>query len=98
MVKNVIMPALNAQENWGVLNRSKDEAVKSFMEVLDRFVNDLDVAMVNLNDSVQLSPCNIDLDQYKKPHEYVNAAHNPELVGQLESNLLLSPNKSSILK
>lgn len=84
MVKNVIAPALMAQENWGVLNRQKDEAVKSFMEVLDKFVTDLDVAMVNLNDSVQLHPCNLNLDEYKKPTEYANAAHNPEVVTGLE--------------
>ena len=54
------------------------------MEVLEKFVTDLDVAMVNLHDSVQLHPCHIDLDEYKKPTDYLNAAHNPEVVGALE--------------
>ncbi|KAJ3097005.1 Dynein heavy chain 5, axonemal [Phlyctochytrium planicorne] len=84
IVKHVVMPALKAQENWGVLNRQKDESVKSFMEVLERFVNDLDVAMVNLHDSVQLHPTQIDLDAYKKPSDYANAAHNPEVINALE--------------
>ncbi|KAI8831563.1 hypothetical protein BC829DRAFT_494479 [Chytridium lagenaria] len=84
MVKHVVMPALKAQENWGVLNRQKDESVKSFMEVLERFVNDLDVAVVNLHDSVQLHPTTIDLDAYKKPSDYANATHNPDVVNALE--------------
>lgn len=86
MVKNVILPALNAQENWGVLNRTKDESVRSFMEVMEKFVLDLDVAMVNLQDSVQLNPCNTDLEEYKKPTDYLNASHNPEVVASLEGN------------
>ncbi|KAI9325129.1 dynein heavy chain, N-terminal region 1-domain-containing protein [Obelidium mucronatum] len=85
-VKHVLMPALKAQENWGVLQRQKDESVKGFVEVLERFVNDLDVAMVNLSDSVKLNsvPSNVDLDAFKKPAEYGNAAHFPEVVNALE--------------
>jgi dynein heavy chain len=88
MVKNVILPALNAQENWGVLNRTKDESVRSFMEVLEKFVSDLDVAMVNLHDSVQLNPCNTDLEDYKKPTDYLTASYNPEVVASLEGDTL----------
>ncbi|KAI9314021.1 dynein heavy chain, N-terminal region 2-domain-containing protein, partial [Zopfochytrium polystomum] len=84
MVKHVLMPALKAQENWGVMQKSKDESVKLFMETLERFVNDLDVAMINLHDSVQLHTRSVDLDAFKKPSEYANAAHNPELVNDLE--------------
>ena len=84
MVKNVILPALNAQESWGVLTRTKDESVKSFMEVLEKFVTDLQVAMFNLQDSVQLNPCNTDLEEYKKPTDYLNVSHNPEVVASLE--------------
>ncbi|RKO93026.1 hypothetical protein BDK51DRAFT_27536, partial [Blyttiomyces helicus] len=84
MVRHVVMPALKAQDNWGVLTRHKDESVKAFMEVLEKFVNDLDVAMVNLSESVQLHPCTVDLDAYKKPSEYANAAHNPDVVNALE--------------
>jgi dynein heavy chain len=84
MVRHVIMPALNAQENWGVLNRQKDESIKGFMETLDKFVTDLDVALVNLHDSVQLHQCTIDLEAYKKPTDYANASHNPEVVAALE--------------
>lgn len=85
IVKHVVVPALSAQENWGVLQRKKDESIKQFMETLDRFVGDLDVAMVNLHDSVQLQPCTIDLEAYKKPSDYVNAAHEPEVVAGLEA-------------
>jgi dynein heavy chain, axonemal len=67
------------------LSSAKDESVKSFMEVLERFTEDLDVAMVNLQDSVKLSPCAVNLDSYKKPSEYANAAHDPTVVEGLES-------------
>ena len=89
MVKNLILPALNAQESWGVLTRTKDESVKSFMEVLEKFVSDLQVAMLNLQDSVQLNPCNTDLDEYKKPTDYLNVSHNPEVVSSLEGKFYL---------
>ncbi|KAJ1555489.1 Dynein heavy chain 8, axonemal, partial [Nowakowskiella sp. JEL0078] len=84
MVKHLVMPALKSQENWGVLVRNKDESVKDFIEVLERFVTDLDVAVVNLHDSVQLNVCSFDLESYKKPSDYANAIHNPELINQLE--------------
>ncbi|KAJ3258377.1 Dynein heavy chain 5, axonemal [Boothiomyces macroporosus] len=85
MVKHVIFPALAAQDTWGVLSKNKDESVKTFMEVLEKFTNDLDVAMVNLQDSVQLHKCTIDLDAYKKPSEYSNAAHDPEVINGIEA-------------
>ncbi|KAI8902513.1 dynein heavy chain and region D6 of dynein motor-domain-containing protein [Globomyces pollinis-pini] len=84
MVKHVVFPALAAQDTWGVLSRTKDESVKSFMETLEKFTVDLDVAMVNLQDSVQLHKCTIDLEAYKKPSEYGNAAHEPEVINDLE--------------
>jgi hypothetical protein len=67
-----------------VLPSKKDESVVKFMENLENFVTDLDVAMVNLRDSVQLSPCTVDLEAYKKPTDFVNATHNPEVMGALE--------------
>lgn len=92
MVKNVVFPALAAQviffltqDTWGVLSRTNNDSVKSFMEVLEKFTVDLDVAMVNLQDSVQLTGCIIDLDAYKKPSEYGNAAHDPDVTSGLES-------------
>lgn len=91
MVKHVVFPALAAQvffnlqkDTWGVLSSAKDESVKNFMEVLERFTVDLDVAMVNLQDSVKLAPCTVNLDAYKKPSEYVNAAHDSEVITGLE--------------
>ncbi|TPX43177.1 hypothetical protein SeLEV6574_g05202 [Synchytrium endobioticum] len=84
VVKHVVMPALKAHDSWGVLSRSKDESVRTFTEVLERFVTDLDVVMINLHDSVQLHPCTVDLSAYNKPAEYANAAHDPELVNALE--------------
>ena len=58
------------------------------MENLERFVSDLDVALVNLHDSVQLNPCTIDLEVYKKPSDYSDAIHSPEVINGLESKTL----------
>lgn len=82
---NPSKPNKTSQDNWGVLPRNKDESVGAFIKVLEGFVNDLDVAMVNLHDSVQLHPCTVDLEAFKKPTDYVNAAHNPEIINSLES-------------
>ncbi|KAJ1345302.1 hypothetical protein BSLG_000815 [Batrachochytrium salamandrivorans] len=84
MVKHVVMPALRAQENWGVLVRHRDESVKGFIESLEKFTVDLDVAMINLQDSVQLHPCSIDLDEFKRPSDYTNAVHSPDITNTLE--------------
>ncbi|KAJ3166591.1 Dynein heavy chain 5, axonemal [Geranomyces variabilis] len=90
-VRHVLLPALKAQENWGVLTPGeggpgdKNESIKSFMEVLEKFVNDLDVAMLNLGDSVQLHECTVDLEAYRKPSDYANAAHSPEVIPALEA-------------
>ncbi len=65
--------------------------------MLEGFVNDLDVAMVNLHDSVQLHPCTVDLEAYKKPTDYVNAAHNPEIINSLESKYIANRNSFSVL-
>lgn len=59
------------------------------MEVLEKFTIDLDVAMVNLQDSVQLATCTIDLDAYKKPSEYANAIHDSEVTSGLESKSIV---------
>ena len=72
------------KDNWGVLPRNKDASVNGFLKVLEGFVTDLDFAMVNLSDSVQLHPCSVDLDSYKKPADYANAAHNPDIIISLE--------------
>jgi dynein heavy chain len=59
--------------------------VVEFLDILNSFVNDLDVAMVNLRDSVQLTPLTVNLDKYKSPADYANATHDPEVVNSLES-------------
>ena len=84
-VKHVIMPALNAQESWGVLTRQSDPSVNGFMDTLEKFTDNLDVALVNLRDSVQLHRCPISLDAYKKPSDYQLAVHDPEVINALES-------------
>lgn len=86
-VKHVLLPALKAQDNWGALSGGKDESVMAFMEVLEKFVEDLDVAMLNLGDSVVLHECTVDLEAYKRPQDYPNAAHNPELIEKLEGRV-----------
>jgi len=87
VVKNIIVPALTAQENWGSLKENRNPNVGDFLDTLRDFVNDMDVAMLNLRDSMKLHPCTVNLDAYKKPSEYPNAAHNPEIVNGLEGKL-----------
>ncbi|KAI9015067.1 dynein heavy chain and region D6 of dynein motor-domain-containing protein [Gaertneriomyces semiglobifer] len=96
LVKNVVLPALKAQDNWGVLRKPKtetgglagDDSVKGFFELLEKFVGDLDVAMVNLLDSVRLAKVEgVDLDTFARPSDYANAAHMPEVVDALEGTV-----------
>jgi dynein heavy chain len=54
------------------------------METLDKFSNDVDAAVANMNDSIKLQPCTFDLSAYKDPSEYQNAAHHPEISAGLE--------------
>lgn len=56
-----------------------------FENSLMKSVGDLDLAMINLQTSVQLHPCPVDLSAYSRPTEYVNASHQPEIVAQLET-------------
>lgn len=51
---------------------------------MEGFVTDLDVAMINLHDSVQLHSLTVDLSAYKKPSDYPNAVHSPETINALE--------------
>ncbi|KAI9150964.1 hypothetical protein H9P43_009579 [Blastocladiella emersonii ATCC 22665] len=86
MVKHVIMPALRAQESWGELSKqTKGESSKDFIESLQRFVSEVEVAMLNLKDSVQLTPVSVPLDAYASPSDYINAIHDPALINALES-------------
>lgn len=84
LIKHVLGPALRSQDTWGAIQRDKDETVKSFVTLLERFIADLDVAYVNLHDRVQLDPCPVDLSAYNKPSDYAIAAQNSEVVAQLE--------------
>ena len=84
LVKHVLMPALKAQDQWGVLNKEQDPSIKSFMETLEKFVVDIDAALLNLNESIKLQPCTADLTAYKQPSDYHNATHHPDLVSSLE--------------
>ena len=70
-----------------MLSKQKDESVGNFMETLTKFTEELDVAMVNLSDSVRLAPCTLDLDAYKKPSEYSNASHDSEVTVGLEGKI-----------
>ena len=73
------------QESWGELSKSnKGESAKDFIETLQRFVSELEVAMVNLKDSVQLAPVPVSLDAYATPAEYASIVHDPSTVHVLE--------------
>jgi hypothetical protein len=40
--------------------------------------------MQNLQNSIQFSPCTIDLSAYQTPQDYANAVHHPEIISALE--------------
>jgi dynein heavy chain len=56
-----------------------------FIESLQRFVSEVEVAMVNLHDSVQLTPVDVSLDAYATPADFMNAIHDPQLISALEA-------------
>ncbi|KNE55648.1 hypothetical protein AMAG_01535 [Allomyces macrogynus ATCC 38327] len=86
VVKHVILPTLRAQEYWGELSKqNKGEGTADFIESLQQFVSEVEVAMVNLKDSVQLTPVSVSLDAYASPADYLNAIHDPALINALEA-------------
>lgn len=96
MVKSVLSPALAAQDQWGSLKapaaaagaaKEQPAEIDDFLSIMRGFVNDMDIAMVNLRDSIKLHECTINLDAYKKPTDFANAAHDGDLVNSLESSL-----------
>ncbi|KAI9220476.1 dynein heavy chain and region D6 of dynein motor-domain-containing protein [Blastocladiella britannica] len=89
MVKHVIMPALAAQESWGEMTKQpkEGETPHDFVESLHRFVDEMEVAMLNLKDSVQLHPVPVSLDAYASPADYTSAMHDAALVNTLEGTV-----------
>ncbi|KAI9141404.1 dynein heavy chain and region D6 of dynein motor-domain-containing protein [Paraphysoderma sedebokerense] len=86
VVKHVIMPALRSQDNWGDLSQgNKKDILDDFLKALNRFVSELEIAMSNRRDSVQLSSVPIALANYVSPTDFVNAAHDTNLVATLEA-------------
>jgi hypothetical protein len=65
--------------------RGKELAITEFEDSLAKSIGDLDIAMTNLQTSVQLNPCTVDIEIFKKPSDYINAAHHPEVIAELES-------------
>lgn len=69
--------------------RNKDAAIGEFEETLRKSVNDLDISLQNLQSSIQLEPCQVNLSAYQTPEDYANAAHHPEVITALEGVLIL---------
>lgn len=83
LVKNVIVPAINNQETIGQLSRQKDAVLSQFEENIIKSISDLDVAILNLQSSIILKPCPVDLSVYQAQADYLNAS--PETVSNLEN-------------
>lgn len=84
VMKHVLLPALKAQEQWGVLKKENDIAVKVFMETLENFVIDIDLSLLNLEQSLKLPPCTVDLSPYKLQSNYVDASAHPDIITSLQ--------------
>jgi hypothetical protein len=72
------------KEAWGALVRGKDGVIPEFEEQLDKYIGDLDIAMQNLQSSIQLHQCTIDLSAYQTHDDFANAVHHPEIITSLE--------------
>ncbi len=86
MIKHVLMPALKAQEQWGVLP-ANDASISGFLSNLDNFVGDIDSAMVNLDQTMKLQSVGVDLAGYKSHADYAAISHRPDDVVSLEGTV-----------
>lgn len=73
-----------SQDTLGVLVKSKTHVVEEFEDGLRKSINDLDVAMLNLQTSIQLERSSVDLSAYQAPADFANAIHHPEIITSLE--------------
>ena len=88
LLKNVYLPALREQSNWGKLSddASGHSAKELFLGKLDSFVGVLANARASIADAARISPCsNPSILAISSPLEAIAAASNPELVAGAES-------------
>ena len=92
LLKNIFIPALEQQTNWGTLSSdASGHALKeAFLAKLSSFVSVLANARASIADAVDLSPCeHSGLAALSSPSEILAAASNPELVEAAETCTLV---------
>lgn len=92
LVKNVFVPALKEQSNWGELSKDATGHIvkESFLVKLDGFVSVLANARASIADMAKLSPCShTGLAAISSPSEAIAAASVPDVVEGAESSALL---------
>lgn len=92
LLKNVYIPALREQSNWGKLsdNATGHSTKEVFLGKLDSFVGVLANARASIADAAKLSPCtNPGIVALSTAMEAISAAGNPELVEAAESCALV---------
>ena len=88
LLKNVYLPALREQSNWGKLSddASGHSAKEVFLGKLDSFVGVLANAQASIADAARISPCSDpSILAISSPVEAIAAASNSEVVTAAES-------------
>lgn len=92
LVKNVFVPALKEQSNWGELSKDASGHVtkESFLGKLDSFVSVLANARASIADMAKLSPCSHSgVAGISGPSEAIAAASVPDIVEGAENCALI---------
>ncbi|XP_046878072.1 dynein axonemal heavy chain 8-like [Hypomesus transpacificus] len=92
LYSKILLPAVNATENWGALNQSKHgEKVKdNFKDTITRYVSFLDGIQVSMEGTVELKPAEgVDFSRLVSFEDIKTAAADNDMVHQLEGVLMM---------
>ncbi|NXU56022.1 DYH5 protein, partial [Turnix velox] len=75
-LSQVMAPALKSQENWGAVKEGlKSSQVQDFLHSVDKFMGTLSSSRQNIEDKIQLTKVDIDIDisSLQNPSDYIAA-------------------------
>ncbi|CAL8304972.1 unnamed protein product [Merluccius merluccius] len=91
LYSKILIPSMNAKEDWGVLSQSKhrEGVIEDFKDTLSRYVNFLDDAQLSIEGTVNLSRVtDMDLSRLVSYKDMKAAAADKDKVHQLEELLM----------
>ncbi|KAK0132521.1 Dynein heavy chain 8, axonemal [Merluccius polli] len=91
LYSKILIPSMNAKEDWGVLSQSKhrEGVIEDFKDTLSRYVNFLDDAQLSIEGTVNLSRVtDMDLSRLVSYADMKAAAADHDKVHQLEELLM----------